>query len=64
MKILQFNPYQCGAGRGGAGRVVSKMSKPIPAPPHIVELKSYPILTPLPLRGGKNLRGTKRRGTG
>ena len=62
MKNLQFNPYQCKARRGwgGAGRVGSKMSKSIPAPPHGTGLKSHPILAPPPLWGRKNLRRAKR----
>ena len=36
MKILQFNPYQCGAGQVG-----SKKSKPILTPPRGVGLKSH-----------------------
>ena len=63
MKILQFNLYQCG-GRGGdgAGRVRSKKSKPIPAPPHDAGLKSRPIPAPPPLQGEENPRGPKRGG--
>ena len=59
MKILQFNPYQCGAGRVG-----SKMFKPIPTPPHIARLKSPPIPTQPPLQDGKNPRGAKQREVG
>ena len=54
MKNLQFNPYQY-----GVGRVESKKSKPISALPHGAGLKSRPIPALPPLRGGKNLRGTK-----
>ena len=64
MKNLQFNPYQCGAGWGGDGRVWSKKSKPIPTPPHIARLKSPPIPTPPPLQDGKNPRGAKQREVG
>jgi len=35
---------KAGMGWGGVGWVESKMSKPIPAPPHNAELKSRPIL--------------------
>ena len=57
MKKLQFNFYQCGAGRrwGGTGWVGSKMSIPILAPSHGAGLKSHPIPAPLLLRGGKKL---------
>ena len=57
MKILQFNPYQCGAGQVG-----SKKSKPILTPPRGVGLKSRstpPHPTPPPLRGGKTPYGVK-----
>ena len=59
MKNLQFNPYQCGAGRGG-----SKKSKPISALSSGVRLKSYPISTPPPLWGGENTHGAKWGGAG
>ena len=44
MKNLQFNPNQCRIRRGwgGVGQVGSKKSKPIPAPPRGVGLKSCP----------------------
>ena len=45
-------------------RVGFKKCKPIPAPPRDVGLKSRPIPAPPPLRGGKNLHGTKRGGAG
>ena len=56
MKILQFNPYQCGAGRGWgkAGQIGSEKSKPIPALPNSARPKSCPIPTLPPLRGRKN----------
>ena len=48
MKNLQFNPYQCGAGWGGDGRVGSKKSKPITDSLHGTGLKSLnPSLVPL-----------------
>ena len=50
--------------RGKAGQVVSKMFKPIPAPPRGVGLKSSPIPVPPPLRGGENPCGAKRGGLG
>ena len=55
MKNLQLNLYQYGAGRVG-----SKKSKSIPAPPRGARLKSCPILAPPPLRGRENPRGAKR----
>ena len=59
MKNLQFNPYQCGAGRVGF-----KKSKPIAVPSCDARLKSHPIPAPPPLRDGENLCGAKRGGAG
>ena len=61
MKNLQFNLYQCGTGWrwGRTGWVGSKKSKLIPVPSRGVGLKSCPIPTPLPLRGGENPHGVK-----
>ena len=71
MKIFyNYNPWQHGAGWGrgrgwgGVGRSGSKKSKPNPALPCGVELKSCPIVAPPPLRGGENLSGAKRVGAG
>ena len=47
--------------RGGDG---AKKCKPIPAPPRGAGLKSHPIPTPPPLRGGENPHGAKRGGAG
>ena len=57
MKILQFNPRQCGVGRVG-----SKKSNAIPTPPCGVGLKSHLILTPPPLWDWENSCGVKRGG--
>ena len=51
MKNLQFNPYQCGAGWGGDGRVGSKKSKPIPTSLHGAWLKSRPHSYPTKVVG-------------
>ena len=58
MKILQFNPRQCGVGRVG-----SKKSNPIPTLPCGVGLKSHLILAPPPLWDWENLCGVKRGGS-
>ena len=42
----------------------SKKCKPIPAPPRGAGLKSCPIPSPSPLRGGENPHGAKRGGAG
>ena len=50
-----------GDGDGdGVGRSGSKKSKPNPALPRDVELKSCPIAAPPPLRSGENPSGAKR----
>ena len=61
MKILQFNPYQCKAGRGGAGRGWGglDLKSLIPSSPY-----SRPFPTLPPLQGRKNLHKVKRRGGG
>lgn len=51
-------------GRVGTGRVESKKSKFIPAPPCSVGLKSHPIPAPLHLQCGENPRGAKWEGEG
>ena len=50
--------------QGGAGRGGSKKCKPIPVLPRGAGLKSRPIPTPPPLRGGENPHGAKRGGVG
>lgn len=66
MKNLQFNPYQCGVGRGwggeGQGRLDLKILNPsqLHPPPCGAGLKSCPIPVLPPLRGRENLRGVKR----
>ena len=50
--------------RGGDGRGGSKKYKSIPALPCGAGLKSCPIPTPSPLRGGENPHGAKRGGAG
>ena len=55
MKNLQFNLYQCGAGRVG-----SKKSKPIATPPRGAGLNSRPIPVSPPLRGRENLHRAKQ----
>ena len=51
-------------GGAGMGRGGFKKCKPIPAPPRGVGLKSRPIPTPSPLRGGENPHGAKQGGAG
>ena len=46
----------------GAGQGRSKKFKPIPALPRGAGLKSHPILTPSPLRGGENQHRAKQEG--
>ena len=43
-------------------KIVSKMSKLIPTPPLWQGLKSCPITTLQPMRGGENPRGVKQEG--
>ena len=53
-----------GRERGGTGRGRSKKCKPILALPRGAGLKSRPIPTPPPLRGGENPHGAKQGGVG
>ena len=68
MIILQFNPYQCGAGRGGdeakRGRIGFEKSKPIPTLPRGARLKSCPIPALPPLQGRKNPCEAKQKKVG